>query len=183
MKYFLIAGEASGDLHGSYLIKALRQADPQAQICAWGGDLMQAAGAAIAQTLPRYSIYGVYRSCQASTGTSGATYAPAAATSNSSPPMPYCSSTILDLTYALPLFAIKRGMPILLYGAKVWAWKANRVQLMRQYIEQLYAILPFEPDFYRKHGWNKIPIHRASPFRRAQRPQHRQATALGTWWR
>ena len=47
MKYYIVAGEASGDLHGSNLVRALRQADPQAQIRAWGGDRMQQEGASL----------------------------------------------------------------------------------------------------------------------------------------
>lgn len=156
MKYFLIAGEASGDLHGSYLIKALRQADPQAQICAWGGDLMQTAGA---QLLKHYrdtaymgfvevvkhlpDIWRNLRTCRHDIEQ-------------------FAPDAVLLIDYPgfnlrIAPFAHQKGYRVFYYiSPQVWAWKANRVQLMRQYIEQLYAILPFEPDFYRQYGWNEV---------------------------
>ena len=62
MKYFIITGERSGDLHGSNLIRALKKEDPEAQICAWGGDQMKTAGADLKNALPRSSIYGLFGS-------------------------------------------------------------------------------------------------------------------------
>ena len=59
MKYYLIAGEASGDLHGSRLIKAIRKQDPQASFRAWGGDLMEASGATLAKHYKSLAIMGL----------------------------------------------------------------------------------------------------------------------------
>ena len=59
MKYYIIAGEPSGDLHGARLIKALQKADPQAQFRAWGGDQMQAAGASLAKHIRELAIMGI----------------------------------------------------------------------------------------------------------------------------
>ncbi len=60
MKYYIIAGEASGDLHGSNLMKALYEEDPNANIRFWGGDLMQNVGRNFSKTLSRISFYGIY---------------------------------------------------------------------------------------------------------------------------
>ncbi len=153
MKYYLIAGEASGDLHGRYLIHALRQEDPTANIRCWGGDGMKAAGATLVKHFRELAFMGflevirnlptILRNIQ------------------------FCKNDIqafqpdvlvlIDypgFNLRIAEWAKKQGYKVIYYiSPQVWAWKANRVKMMKQCIDRLLAILPFEEEYYRKH-WN-----------------------------
>jgi lipid-A-disaccharide synthase len=152
MKYYLIAGEASGDLHGSNLIRAIKAEDPEAVFRAFGGDLMEAAGASLArhfrdlafmgfveivQNLP--TILRNFRICKKDIEA-------------------WQPDVLIFIDYPafnLPIakWAKKRGFRTFFYiSPQVWAWKERRVKTIRAAIDRLFVILPFETDFYAKHG-------------------------------
>ena len=157
MKYYIIAGEASGDLHGSKLIKAIRHNDPDAQIRAWGGDKMQDAGALIVKHYRDLAFMGF-----------------AEVVSNLSTimsNMKFCKKDILSFHpdviifidypgFNLPIakFAKSKGYKTIYYiSPQIWAWKEKRIHTIKKVIDKMMVILPFEKDFYNVH--NNAPIH------------------------
>ena len=155
MKYFIIAGEASGDLHGSNLMKALREKDPQAQFVGLGGDKMRAEGCRI---LVDYrdmaymgfvavlaNIHKVKRNLQTARQ----------ALLQEQPDIlilidyPSFNLRIARFCHAqLPHTRIIYYIP-----PKIWAWKEWRVHKIAQYADEILGIFPFEPAFYAKHGY------------------------------
>ncbi|MBM3922428.1 MAG: lipid-A-disaccharide synthase [Sphingomonadales bacterium] len=148
MRYYLIAGEASGDLHGSHLIAALHQQDPQAVIRCWGGDKMQAAGATLVKHYRDLAFMGFaeviknlptilrnIRACKKDIEQ-------------------FCPDVVVCIDYPgfnlrIAKWAHAQKMRVVYYIApQVWAWKEDRVKGMKQYIDQLLVILPFEKDFF-----------------------------------
>ncbi|GAC1437983.1 MAG: lipid-A-disaccharide synthase [Sediminibacterium sp.] len=153
MKYYLIAGEASGDLHGSNLVKQLRQMDAAADIRCWGGDLMQAAGAAVVKHYRDLAFMGfteVVRNLPTILGN-----------------IRFCKQDILSFqpdvlvlidypgfNLRMAAWGRQRGFKIVYYiSPQVWAWKENRVKKMKHCIDRMLCILPFEKDYY-KNKWN-----------------------------
>lgn len=154
MKYFVIAGEASGDLHGANLIKALKKEDPNAEFLAWGGDLMEAAGATILKHFKELAFMGflvVIQNLRTILGNEK-----------------LCKSQIADFNPDAIIFidypgfnlriakwAKKRNFKTLYYiSPKVWAWKQSRAWTIKKYIDQLYVIFPFEVPFYKEYDYD-----------------------------
>jgi len=152
MKYYLIAGEASGDLHGSNLIREIRNLDPYAHIRCWGGDMMAAAGGELVShyrerafmgflevALNLRTILGFIRKCKKDL-------------------LQFQPDVVVFIDYPgfnIPIasFAKKNGMRTVYYiSPQVWAWKENRVMTLRRVVDRMLVILPFEKEFYRK--WN-----------------------------
>lgn len=155
MKYMLIAGEASGDLHASHLIRYIRQFDPQAEFRFFGGDLM----AAEARRNPelhydRMNVMGfseVFRklpslwSALRKARRLMRDYRPDALVLVDYP----------GFNLSLAPYARKLGIPVHYFiSPKVWAWKEYRVRKIRKYVDRMYSILPFEVPFYKKHGYD-----------------------------
>ncbi|MDR1405863.1 MAG: lipid-A-disaccharide synthase [Prevotellaceae bacterium] len=152
MKYYIIAGEASGDLHGSALIKGLKHADPHAEIRAWGGDRMAANGATLVKHYRDTAVMGfvevllqlpkVLRNIR------------------------YCRRDMIafrpdavilidypGFNFRMAQFAKKRGLKVFYYIApKVWAWKERRVKRLQRNVDKLFVIFPFEKDYFKKWG-------------------------------
>jgi len=152
MKYYIIAGEASGDLHGSNLIKELHRQDPAADIRCWGGDKMQAAGATLVKHYRDLAFMGfteviknlptIFRN------------------------LAFCKKDILayqpdalilidypGFNLRIAKWAKQQGLKIIYYiSPQVWAWKENRVNGIKKNVDKMLVILPFEKDFYKK--WN-----------------------------
>ncbi len=150
MKYYIIAGEASGDLHGSNLMKALYKEDPSAEIRFWGGDLMQQAGGTLVKHYRELAFMGfaevllnlktIFRNIK------------------------FCKSDIENfqpdvLIYIdypgfnmrIAKWAKTKGYKNHYYiSPQIWAWKENRIKDIKRDIDKLYVILPFEKDFYEK---------------------------------
>lgn len=153
MKYYLIAGEASGDLHGSNLIKELKKQDPTAVIRCWGGDLMEAAGATLVKHYRDLAFMGfvevvknlptIFRNikfCKADI--------------QSWQPDVLVLIDYPGFNLRIAEWAKQKGFKIVYYiSPQVWAWKANRVKKMKQCIDKMLCILPFEKDYY-KNKWN-----------------------------
>ena len=155
MKYYLIAGEASGDIHASHLIAAIKQEDAQAQFRCFGGDMMKAQGAELVQHYRDLAYMGflpVIRHLR--TILRG---------------MKRCREDILEwqpnvlILVDYPGFNLQiarfikqhSSIPVFYYIApKIWAWKEHRIRDIKRDIDQLFSILPFEKDFYeRKHHY------------------------------
>ncbi len=154
MKYFLIAGEPSGDLHGANLIKGLKAEDSEAQFKFWGGDAMAEQGGA-ENLLKHYresSFFGVVevvrnlrtigrqlKECQASI-------------------VEYAPDVVIMIDYPgfnmkIARFAKEQGIKTFYYIApKVWASRSGRIKAMRKYIDELFIIFPFEQEYFERHG-------------------------------
>lgn len=153
MNYYIISGEASGDLHGSNLIKQLLQLDPQARVRCWGGDLMQATGAElvkhyrdlafmgfieVVKNLP--TIFKNIRFCKADI-------------------LAFKPDTLILIDYPgfnlrIAEWAKEQGIKVVYYiSPQVWAWKEGRVKKMKKTIDKMLVILPFEKNYY-KEKWN-----------------------------
>lgn len=149
MKYFLIAGEASGDLHASNLMKGLLMADPHAEFCYMGGDMMEAVSpglvmhyretnymmADVLLHLPR--IFRNMRLIKRKI-------------------VEWMPDVLIPVDYPgfnmrMARFASGQGIRVFYYiSPKVWAWKQRRVHSLKKYVNRIFAILPFEVDFYRQ---------------------------------
>ena len=153
MHYFLIAGEASGDLHASTLIHALRQCDPQARFTFLGGDLM----ASQAQTQPvvhyRDMAFMGFVDVVKNLGQIRRNYR--AARQALAQSQADCLILIDYPSFNLDMaeYAKKLGIPVFYFiSPKVWAWKEYRVKAIRRLVDRMLCILPFEVEFYRRHG-------------------------------
>lgn len=162
MKYFIIAGEASGDLHGSNLIKGLKQADPQCQIRCWGGDLMKEAGGELVSHYKDTAVMGFFEVLM-KIGKIFRNFRK-------------CHKDILDFNpdvvvlidypgfnFRIAKFAKKRGFKVFYYIApKIWAWKESRGKRLKKYVDRLFIIFPFEIEYFRNR-WQIDAIYRGNP--------------------
>ncbi|MEM1215638.1 MAG: lipid-A-disaccharide synthase [Bacteroidota bacterium] len=152
MKYYLIAGEASGDLHGAYLIRALQQQDPTADFRCWGGDLMAEAGADVRKHYRELAFMGFaevirnLRTILRNFKTSKADV------------LTYQPDVLILIDYPgfnlrMAKWAHAQGIRVFYYiSPQVWAWKSSRVKQIRAYVERLYVILPFEQAWFAERG-------------------------------
>jgi lipid-A-disaccharide synthase len=157
MKYYLIAGEASGDLHGSNLMKALLARDPDANFRFWGGALMEAVGGVKVKDYSELAFMG-FAEVLMNLGT---------ILKN----LRFCKSDILEFhpdvvifidypgfNMRIAKFTKENKIPGYYYiSPQIWAWKENRIDKIRRDVDQMYVILPFEKDFYEKK--HKFPVH------------------------
>jgi lipid-A-disaccharide synthase len=153
MKYYIIAGEASGDLHGSNLIKELKKLDTAASIRCWGGDKMEEAGGEVVKHYRDLAFMGftevlmnlrtIFRNlsfCKEDI-------------------LYYQPDTLILIDYPgfnlrIAKWARQQGLKVIYYiSPQVWAWKENRVKMMKQCIDKMLVILPFEKDYF-KNKWN-----------------------------
>ncbi len=154
MRYYIIAGEASGDLHGSNLIKELRKLDTIATIRCWGGDLMQQAGGELVKHYRDLAFMGFLEVVR-NLGTIMKN-------------LRFCKDDILGFkpdalilidypgfNLRIAEWARKQGIPVIYYiSPQVWAWKENRVKIIKQCVNKMLVILPFEKEFYKKWGYD-----------------------------
>ena len=152
MKYYIISGEASGDLHGSNLIKELKKKDAAANIRCWGGDKMEAAGATLVKHYKELAFMGFLEVIK-NLGT---------ILKN----IKVCKEDILlyqpgililidypGFNLRIAKWAKQQGIKVIYYiSPQVWAWKENRVKLIKKCVDKMLVILPFEKDFYAR--WN-----------------------------
>ncbi len=152
MKYYIISGEASGDLHGANLIKSLRKQDPQARFRCWGGDLMQAAGATVVKHYRDLAFMG-FVEVVAHLGTILRNMRFCRKDMKS-----YRPDVVILIDYPgfnMPMsrFAHKQGFKVVYYIApQVWAWRTGRIRKLKKYTDQIYTLLPFEHKFYEAYG-------------------------------
>ncbi|RVU26767.1 lipid-A-disaccharide synthase [Sandaracinomonas limnophila] len=152
MKYFILAGEKSGDLHGANLIRALHQQDKTAKILAWGGDEMQAAGGDLLIHHKDIAIMGLIGVLQNITRLKRLFKTFEVQINDFKP------DTIIFIDYGgFNLKAAKiaklAGFHTQFYIApKVWAWNYSRVKTIRKWIDELYVIFPFEQKLFEDEG-------------------------------
>lgn len=155
MKYYIIAGEASGDLHGSNLIKELKKLDASATIRCWGGDKMQEAGGELVKHYRDLAFMGFWEVLKN--------------IFTILRNLKFCKKDIEQFqpdalilidypgfNLRIAKWAKQTGLRIIYYiSPQVWAWKENRVKMMKQTIDKMIVILPFEKDYFRdKWNWD-----------------------------
>ncbi|WP_111682159.1 lipid-A-disaccharide synthase [Winogradskyella tangerina] len=153
MKYYIIAGEASGDLHGSNLMKALKKQDTDAQIRFWGGDLMQAAGGELVMHYKERQFMGFIEVVLNLRKISGH--------------IKFCKKDIAKFKPDVVIFIDNSGFNLRIakwakeqnyrtqyyISPQVWASRAGRVEKIKRDIDAMYCILPFEKAFYQKYNY------------------------------
>lgn len=150
--YFLLAGEASGDLHGSNLIREMKKLDPDAEYVCWGGDLMEQAGARLLSHYRSRAFMGLWEVIK-NLGTILSFIRQARKDIADSRPTAVILIDNPGFNMRLMPFIKSMGVPVHYYIApKVWAWNTKRVKKLKAYADAVYAILPFEPDFFAGHG-------------------------------
>ncbi len=183
MKYYLIAGEPSGDLHGANLIEGLKLSDPQAGFRFWGGDKMAEAGGVenlrkhyretsffgIVQVIRNYgTIRRQIRECKEDI-------------------LAYAPDVLILIDYPgfnmrMAEFAHRHGIRTFYYIApKVWAWREWRVRSIQKYVDRLFVIFPFECKYFPKHGIEPVfegnPLVDAIEHRRKSLPSREEFVA------
>lgn len=152
MKYYIVAGEASGDLHASNLMKALKARDPQAEFRCWGGDLMEAEGGDLVKHYRDLAFMGFWevfvhlntilrniKICE----TDILLYEPDAVILVDYP----------GFNLRIARFAKENGLRVIYYiSPQIWAWKKGRIRKIRKYVDEMLVILPFEQEFYARNG-------------------------------
>ncbi len=152
MKYYLVTGEASGDLHGANLMKALKEKDTGAEFRYFGGDLMQAVGGSLIKHYSEMAFMGFFE-VAANLGTIFKN-------------LKFCREDIAawqpDVVVLIDFpgfnlkiaeFAKKSKLLVCYYiSPKVWAWNQKRVLKIKKVVDHLFCILPFEVEFYKKWG-------------------------------
>lgn len=153
MKYYLIAGEASGDLHGSNLMKELHRADDDAQFRIWGGDLMEAAGGTLVKHYRDLAFMGfweVARNIRTILRN-----------------IKFCKEDILrfqpdvlilidypGFNLRIAKWAKEQGIRVFYYiSPQIWAWHTSRVHGIKASVDRMFVILPFETEFYQQYDY------------------------------
>lgn len=153
MKYYIIAGERSGDLHASNLLYELKKEDPDAEFIGMGGDYMQAAGCLLTAHYREMALMGFVE-----------------VVLHFRRVVKYLNKIKADLLEHRPdalilvdfggfnmkmaAFASEKGIPVHYYiSPKVWAWNQNRAYKLKKFTDHLYSILPFEPAFFERFDW------------------------------
>ncbi len=152
MKYYLIAGEASGDLHGSNLMKALKSEDSEAEFRFFGGDLMNAEGGALAKHYAEMAFMG-FVEVIANLNTILKNIKKAKQDILAFIPDVIILIDFPGFNMKIAQFAKKENIKVFYYiSPKVWAWNQKRVLKIKKYVDQMFCILPFEVDFYQSWG-------------------------------
>lgn len=152
MKYYVIAGEASGDIHGSNLIKAIQKLDPQAEFRCWGGDLMAAAGGKVVKHYRELAFMGFWE-VFINIRTIFRNIAFCKADIESFQPDRIIYIDYPGFNMRIAAWAKINGFENHYYiSPQIWAWKENRIKKIKRDLDALYVILPFEKSYYRdKH--------------------------------
>lgn len=170
MRYYIIAGEASGDLHGANLMRAIASADPNAEIRFWGGDLMKACGGTLVRHIRDLAFMGFVEVVSHLPEVLGN--------------IRFCKQDILQfhpdvIVYVdypgfnlkIAKFAHQHGFKNVHYiSPQLWAWKKGRIKGMRRDLDKLCYILPFEEDFYAHNNFPQA-VYVGHPLLDAM-PQH-----------
>jgi len=154
MRYFIIAGEASGDLHASNLMRELRKVDKEAEFCFLGGDLMQAQGGRLIKHYRQMAFMGIVAVLKNAR----------TVLRNLSD----CKKAIVDfkpdvlILVDYPSFNlriarfVKENLNAKIYyyiSPKIWAWKEFRIKEIKRYVDKMFTIFPFETAFYARHDY------------------------------
>ncbi|MBQ1737735.1 MAG: lipid-A-disaccharide synthase, partial [Muribaculaceae bacterium] len=154
MKYFLIAGEASGDLHASHLIESLKQLDAQAEFRFLGGDLMAAQAGVEPIIHYRDMAYMGFADVVKHLGKILGFLGTARRAIDEWQPAALVLVDYPSFNLKVAKYAHNLGIPVHYFiSPKVWVWKEWRVKDIRRYVDHMYCILPFEPDWYAERGY------------------------------
>lgn len=154
MKYFLIAGEASGDLHASHLIESLKQLDPEAQFRFLGGDMMSAQAGTQPIIHYRDMAYMGFADVVRHLGKILGFLGTARRSIDEWQPAAVILVDYPSFNLKVAKYAHNLGIPVHYFiSPKVWVWKEWRVKDIRRYVNHMYCILPFEPDWYRERDY------------------------------
>ena len=154
MKYFLIAGEASGDLHASHLIESLKQLDPEAQFRFLGGDMMSAQAGTQPIIHYRDMAYMGFADVVRHLGKILGFLGTARRAIDEWQPAAVILVDYPSFNLKVAKYAHNLGIPVHYFiSPKVWVWKEWRVKDIRRYVNHMYCILPFEPDWYRERDY------------------------------
>lgn len=152
MKYFIIAGEQSGDLHGSNLVRELFRFDSEASIRCWGGDLMQAEGAELLMHYRQTAFMGFVEVVK-NLGTIRRLFTLCKQQIKSFSPDVVILIDYPGFNLRIAEFAKKSGLRVYYYiSPKLWAWNEGRVEKVKRSVDRMYIIFPFEVEFYSRHG-------------------------------
>lgn len=161
MKYYIISGEASGDLHGSNLMKGLYASDPECDIRFWGGDKMASVGGTIVRHFRETAVMGFVEVLgKARKLLSNLSFC-------KKDILEYSPDVIILIDYAgfnlkIAKFAKEHQIKVFYYIApKVWAWKEGRIKDLKKYVDKLFIIFPFEIEYFKKHGIDAV--YRGNP--------------------
>ncbi len=152
MKYYIIAGEASGDMHAAHLIRSLKKKDPQTVVRGWGGDRMMDVGIEIVKHYRDLAFMGFVEILMN--------------IRTIAKNISFCKQDILSFqpdvlilvdypgfNLRIADFAHKQGIKVVYYiSPQVWAWKKSRVHKIKKVVDRMLVILPFEKEFYAKYG-------------------------------
>lgn len=153
MRYYIIAGEASGDLHASNLIEGLKTEDPKAEIRGWGGDLMQHAGAELVRHYKDTAIMG-FLTVLKNLGKIKANIRLCCEDIEAWKPDVVILVDYAGFNLRIARFAKNTGLKVFYYiSPKLWAWNTGRVKKIKRYVDRMYTIFPFETDFYKKYDY------------------------------
>ena len=153
MRYYIIAGEASGDLHASNLIRGLRAEDPEADIRGWGGDLMREAGAEVVRHYKDTAIMG-FLTVLKNLGKIKANIRLCCEDIRSWKPDVVILVDYAGFNLRIARFAKGIGLKVFYYiSPKLWAWNTGRVKKIKRYVDRMYTIFPFETDFYGRYHY------------------------------
>lgn len=154
MKYYIIAGEASGDLHGSNLIRELKKLDQSADFRIWGGDKMEQAGGTLVKHYRDLAFMGFTEVIKnISTILKNISFC-------KQDILKYHPSALILIDYPgfnlrIAKWAKQQQLKVIFYiSPQLWAWNESRVNLVKRYVDKMMVILPFEKEFYKKHGYN-----------------------------
>ena len=154
MKYFLIAGEASGDLHASHLIESLKQLDPEAQFRFLGGDMMSAQAGTQPIIHYRDMAYMGFADVVRHLGKILGFLGTARRSIDEWQPAAVILVDYPSFNLKVAKYAHNLGVPVHYFiSPKVWVWQEWRVKDIRRYVNHMYCILPFEPDWYRERDY------------------------------
>ncbi len=154
MRYFIAAGEASGDLHASQLIEQIRSRDPQAEFAMLGGDLMEKAAGVKPLIHYRDMAYMGFSEVLRNLSKIFGNLKRAKQGISESAPDRVVLVDYPSFNLKLAKYAHRRGIRVDYYiSPKIWAWKSWRIKKIRRYVSRVLSILPFEPEWYARHGF------------------------------
>lgn len=149
MRYYLIAGEPSGDLHGANLVKALKSQDASAEMRAWGGDLMSSAGAEVVKHYRELAFMGFWEVLK-NLPTILRNFKKAKKDIVEWQPDVLILIDYPGFNLRMAKWAKAAGIRVFYYiSPQLWAWHSSRVHILKACVERMYVILPFEKDFYK----------------------------------
>jgi lipid-A-disaccharide synthase len=154
LKFFLLAGEASGDMHGANLAKALKEARPDIILHGWGGPKMKSAGVVLHRELKDLSFMGFVEVLK-NIGTIHKNFKLIKTLLNEWRPDALVLIDYPGFNLKIAKWAHRQGIKVFYFiSPTVWAWKANRALIIKESVDRLYCILPFEVDFYKKLNYD-----------------------------